>query len=79
LAQNKKPKPQHKPKPLVKSNPPINKAQTKAAASQEVDYFAVTANGNQSKDHVVGLSEKFIGHIRMHIFVVHPAQRRIPT
>ena len=58
-AQNKKPKPQQKPKPLVKANPPINKAHSKAAASQEVDYFAVTPTGNQSKDHVVGLSEKF--------------------
>ena len=58
-SQSQKPK-KHRPKPLVKAKPPINKQRTKAAASQEVDYFAVTPNGKQSKGHVVGLSETFI-------------------
>ncbi len=58
--QKLKPKPHSKRKPLVKANPPINKGRSNAAASQEVDYFAATVNGSQSKDHVLGLSEKFV-------------------
>jgi RHS repeat-associated protein len=59
-AQNKpKLHPKSKPNLFVKANPPISKAHTKAAASQEVDYFSADAKGNRVQNHTLGLSEKF--------------------
>lgn len=41
----------------MKANPPIKNYRN----SQEVDYFAATATGAAVGDHVLGLSETFVG------------------